>query len=343
MNNFLKITMVLAIASCLILFNTSCGKKQEAKKEQRVEKVQTQTLKKELITRVIEYPTTLEGYEQMNVSPSITGIIEHIYVDVGSRVRAGQVLVRMDQNQLNTTKINLASTKTELNRIGTLKETGSASQQAYDQLKAQYDQLQQTLSFLENNTFVKAQFSGIISAKNYEDGEMYAGQPILTLTQIHQLKAFVSIPETFFPMVKPGMRVDIHSDIYPTQVFPSTIEQIYPTIDAGSHTFKAKLKIPNSREMIRPGMFVTTSLEMGKAETIVVPYQAVLKLQGSNERYIFLNNNGVAKRVTVELGQRFDENIEIISSEIKEGDEIIVAGQARLSDGVKIEVAKKKS
>ena len=82
---------------------------------------------------------------------------------------------------------------------------------------------------------------------------------------------------------------------------------------------------------------------MGKAETIVVPYQAVLKLQGSNERYIFLNNNGVAKRVTVELGQRFDENIEIISSEIKEGDEIIVAGQARLSDGVKIEVAKKKS
>ena len=343
MNKFLKITMVLAIASCLILFNTSCGKKQEAKKEQRVEKVQTQTLKKELITRVIEYPTTLEGYEQMNVSTSITGIIEHIYVDVGSRVRAGQVLVRMDQNQLNTTKINLASTKTELNRIGTLKETGSASQQAYDQLKAQYDQLQQTLSFLENNTFVKAQFSGIISAKNYEDGEMYAGQPILTLTQIHQLKAFVSIPETFFPMVKPGMRVDIHSDIYPTQVFPSTIEQIYPTIDAGSHTFKAKLKIPNSREMIRPGMFVTTSLEMGKAETIVVPYQAVLKLQGSNERYIFLNNNGVAKRVTVELGQRFDENIEIISSEIKEGDEIIVAGQARLSDGVKIEVAKKKS
>ncbi len=343
MNKFLKITMILAIASCLILFNTSCGKKQEVKKEQRVEKVQTQTLKKELITRVIEYPTTLEGYEQMNVSPSITGIIEHIYVDVGSRVRAGQVLVRMDQNQLNTTKINLASTKTELNRIGTLKETGSASQQAYDQLKAQYDQLQQTLSFLENNTFVKAQFSGIISAKNYEDGEMYAGQSILTLTQIHQLKAFVSIPETFFPMVKPGMRVDIHSDIYPTQVFPSTIEQIYPTIDAGSHTFKAKLKIPNSREMIRHGMFVTTSLEMGKAETIVVPYQAVLKLQGSNERYIFLNNNGVAKRVTVELGQRFDENIEIISSEIKEGDEIIVAGQARLSDGVKIEVAKKKS
>ena len=343
MNKFLKITMVLAIASCLILFNTSCGKKQEAKKEQRIEKVQTQILKKELITRVIEYPTTLEGYEQMNVSPSITGIIEHIYVDVGSRVRAGQVLVRMDQNQLNTTKINLASTKTELNRIGTLKETGSASQQAYDQLKAQYDQLQQTLSFLENNTFVKAQFSGIISAKNYEDGEMYAGQPILTLTQIHQLKAFVSIPETFFPLVKPGMRVDIHSDIYPTQVFPSTIEQIYPTIDAGSHTFKAKLKIPNSREMIRPGMFVTTSLEMGKAETIVVPYQAVLKLQGSNERYIFLNNNGIAKRVTVELGQRFDENIEIISSEIKEGDEIIVAGQARLSDGVKIEVAKKKS
>ena len=336
----MKKNLRLIVAILLIVFTLSCGKKdgKNTKVEERVENVKTELIKKDSIVRIIEYPTTLQGYEQMNISPSVTGNIEHIYVDVGSRVKAGQILIRMDQNQLNQTKITLASTKTELQRLEALKSTGSASQQAYDQFKSKYDQLVQTLSFLETNTFVKANFSGVISAKNYEDGEMYAGQPILTLTQLHLLKAFISIPETYFPIVKKGMKVDIYSDIYPDKVFAATIEQIFPTIDASTHTFQIKLKIPNPKELIRPGMFVRTSLELGKVNTIVVPYQSVLKVQGSNERYIFVNNNGVAKRIKVELGQRFDAQIEIISDELKDGDELIVVGQARLNDGAKIKV-----
>ena len=335
--NTLLLTAVVLLASC-------GGKKEErqattTKKE--AEKVKVQNLQNERIAKQLELSTTLEGYETMNISPSITGHIEHIYVEVGSRVQKGSMLVRMDQTQLNTTRINLNSTKTELDRLAALKASGSVSEQVYDQTKAGYDQLVETERFQNENTFVKAQFAGVISAKNYEDGEMYTGAPILTLTQISRLKAIINIPETYFPLVKQGMKVDVYSDIYPDKTFPATIEIVYPTIDPSSHTFQAKLNIPNAGEKIRPGMYVRTSLSLGQIDAIVVPYQSVLKLTGSNDRYVFTNQNGTAHRVAVTLGQRFDDRIEIIPvipGDLKEGDQLVVTGQARLIDGAKLEI-----
>ena len=335
-------TLLMAIA--LI---SACGGKGEnhqattTKKE--AEKVKVLTLQSERIAKQLELSSTLEGYETMNISPSITGHIEHIYVEVGSRVQKGAMLVRMDQTQLNTTRINLASTKTELDRVSALKASGSISEQVYDQTKAGYDQLVETERFQNENTFVRAQFSGVISAKNYEDGEMYTGAPILTLTQIGRLKAIINIPETYYPLVKQGMKVDVHSDIYPDKSFPATIEIVYPTVDPTSHTFQAKLNIPNGGEKIRPGMFVRTTLPLGQIDAIVVPYQSVLKLSGSNDRYVFTNKNGTAHRVAVTLGQRFDDRIEIIPvipGDLKEGDQLVTTGQARLVDGAKLEIVK---
>ncbi len=339
-----RLTMIATITLAMGAI-VACGGKTEtantAVETEKIEKVEVLTLAKEKVARELELSSTLEGYETMSVAPSLTGKIEHIYVEVGSRVNKGQLLIRMDQNQLNTTRINLGSIQTEFNRVEALKESGSVSQQVYDQTKAQLDQLKQSETFLEANTFVKAQFSGVIAAKNYEDGELYGGAPILTLTQINTLKAIINIPESYFPLIKKGMSVDVTSDIYPGEVFPATIEIVYPTIDAASHTFQAKVKIPNSSEKIRPGMFAKARLAIGEVETMVVPYNAVLKLQGSNNRYVFLNNNGVAKRVDVTLGQRFDDRIEVVSEEISEGDQIIISGQARLVDGVKLDVVNK--
>ena len=341
MNKIVK-TSVLILAVTIM---AACGGKSETKQatttKKEAEKVKVQVLQKERIAKQLELSTTLEGYETMNISPSITGHIEHIYVQVGSRVQKGSMLVRMDQTQLNTTRINLNSTKTELDRVTALKASGSISQQVYDQTKAGYDQLVESERFQNENTFVKAQFAGVISAKNYEDGEMYTGAPILTLTQISRLKAIINIPETYFPLVKQGMKVDVYSDIYPDKVFPATIEIVYPTIDPTSHTFQAKLNIPNGGEKIRPGMFVRTTISLGEIDAIVVPYQSVLKLTGSNDRYVFTNQDGTAHRVAVTLGQRFDDRIEIIPvtpGELKEGDQLVVTGQARLVDGSKLEI-----
>ena len=341
MNKTIRLAAITLAVAGLVACGGKGGTKGATTTKKESERVKVQTLQSERIAKTLELSATLEGYETMNIAPSITGHIEHIYVEVGSRVQKGTLLVRMDQTQLNTTRINLASTKTEFDRVSALKQSGSISQQVYDQTKAGYDQLVETERFQEQNTFVKAQFSGVISAKNYEDGEMYTGAPILTLTQINRLKAIINIPETYFPLVKQGMKVEVESDIYPGTVFPATIEIVYPTVDAASHTFQAKLNIPNASEKIRPGMYVRTRLAVGQVDAIVVPYQSVLKLTGSNDRYVFVADGTTARRVAVTLGQRFDDRIEITPIEkgaLKAGDQLVVTGQARLVDGVTLEI-----
>lgn len=336
----MKKIMIMALAAVML---ASCGKKAEkttttGEEQERVEQVRTTVLEAREIQREISISTNLQGYLTQNVAPSLTGKIEHIYCEVGDKKAAGAMLVRMDQTQYKTTKITMGNLEIEKNRIEQLLRSGSATQQQFDQISMQYKQTKEQLEFLEQNTYVRAPFSGVISAKTYEDGELYSGQPIVVLTQINKLKALVAVPETYFPLVKKGMSLTLTTDIYPNQTFPATVEVIYPTIDASSHTFQCKIVIPNSKELLRPGMYVTTTLGLGKAKAIVVPYQSVEKLVGANDRYVFINEGGKAKRVAVTLGQRFDQDVEIIAPEITEGVEMVTTGQHKLVDGVKINV-----
>lgn len=331
-----KIFLFVLAASALV----ACKKDDASAKqeEETVQVVKTIRLQTRSIERVINVSTNLQGYQTVNISPSIQGKIDHIYVEVGDKKKKGDDLVLMDQNQYNTTSITMANLEVEMARMNALLESGSVSKQAYDQIKTSYDQTKETLAFLKKNTFVKAPFSGVISAKNYEDGELYAGQPIVVITQIDRLKALIAIPETYIPQVKAGMKLIVKSEIYPDREFPATIEVVYPTVDAASHTFQCKVVIPNGQNLLRPGMYVTTTLGLGKEDAIVVPYQTVEKLVGANDRYVFLNNNGRAQRVAVELGQRFGEEVEIMAPEIVEGAEYVVQGQHRLVDGMKLNV-----
>ncbi|MCF0206746.1 MAG: efflux RND transporter periplasmic adaptor subunit [Bacteroidales bacterium] len=343
--NSIKKYVGVALISGLVLAATGCKEKEENKEtavveQERVELVSVSPLQKETISKSISISTVLQPYETMNISPSVTGAIRKINVDVASRVNKGQLLVMMDETQVKTTRLQFANLQTELNRVEALLKSGSISQQVYDQTKVQYDLTKENLDFLEKNTYVKAEFSGVISAKNFEEGELYSGMPILTLIKINTLKALVNIPEAYFPLVKAGKKVKLTSDIYEGRNFEGVIETIYPTIDANTHTFQAKVKIANAKEELRPGMYMSVEIDLDNVDAIIVPYQSVLKLQGANERYVFVNNEGYAKRVVVTLGKRFDDKIEVMSDELKEGDELITVGQAKLVDGVKLNISK---
>ena len=336
MHIYMKKTILYTLAALTLI---GCSKETKVTEEkERVEQVCTTVLQPREIEREISVSANLQGYLTQNVAPSVTGKIEHIYCEVGDKKYAGSDLVRMDETQYKTTKISLANLEIEKNRIEQLLKTGSATQQQYDQIIAQYNSTKEQLDFLQKNTYVKAPFTGVISAKTYEDGELYSGQPIVVLTQIDKLKALVAIPERYFPVFKEGMELTLTSEIYPDQIFPATVEVVYPTVDASSHTFQVKIVVPNKEQLLRPGMYVTTTIGLGKANTIVAPYQAVEKLVGANDRYVFISDNGVARRVTVELGQRFDQDIEIIAPEIVPGVEMVTTGQHKLVDGVKINV-----
>lgn len=313
---------------------------------EKVEVVRVAQLQEREVARSVEYTATLLAYEEIHMAPAAPGRIDAINVEVGSRVNNGDLIVQMDRTQLHQAEIQLQTLEVDFKRLDTLRKVGSVAQQQYDQLKAQLDVTRANVKFLRDNTQLRAPFSGVISGKYFEAGEMYSGAPvptigksaIVSLVQIDRLKMLVPISEKYFPMIRKGMEVSIAVDIYPGQKFKGTVFNVYPTIDPASRTFNVEVSVPNSGGMLRPGMFSRVTLDLDKEVALLIPAIAVLKMQGSNDRYLFIEKDNVARRVPVTIGKRYDDLIEVESPDLKEGDLIVVSGQSRLLEGTRVKI-----
>ena len=339
--------VILSTLAIAVLAGCS-GKKDSDKDTSVVEAipVKVQKLEKENIARTLDYTANLQADEQVYYAPAATGRIEKIYVEVGDRIKKGQLLVEMDRTNLQQAEVQLKNLETEYNRAKMLNETQSISKQAYDAAVTQYEVAKSNVDFLKENTRMLAPFNGVVTGKYFENGEVYTGAAfggaskpsIIAIEKINPLKAYVNLSEQYFLSVKKGTKVELKSSLYPDRIFEGQVSIVYPTIDPASRTFTVEVKIPNDDEALRPGMYGTINFFIGNTETVVVPAIAVLKLQGANDRYVFINKDGKAKRVSVNLVKRFEDKIELISDEIQEGDELIVVGQGRVIDGSPITI-----
>jgi RND family efflux transporter MFP subunit len=310
--------------------------------------VKVMELTKSKIARTIDYTATILPFEEVNMAPSTPGRIEKIYVEVGDRVTKGSNLFLMDRTQLYQLKLQLANLGKDLERLDTLLKSGSAKQQQYDQLKTQYDVTKTNVDFMEENTLLRAPFNGIVTGKYFEDGEMYSGAPsspsgksaVITVMQINPLKVNVSISEQYYPLIKRSMKAEVTADVYKNEKFTATVFRIAPTVNSATRSFNVELELGNREELLKPGMFVRLSMDLGEVETFVVPANTILLQEGTNIRYVFVDDNGTARRIDVIPGKRFNDLVEIVSDNLKEGDKLIVEGQAKLITGNKTEITK---
>ena len=203
------------------------------------------------------------------------------------------------------------------------------------------------LIFYLENTQLKAPFSGIISGKYFEDGEIYSGSPVasigkpavLSIIQINNLKSQVNISSTYFPSVSLGLKADIISDLYPDKPFKGEIFRIYPTIDNSSKTFVVEIKIQNDNLKLRPGMFAKVRINFGEGSALLVPSIALIKQTGTNDMYVYINENNIAIKKLVKIGSIINDKTEIIEG-LSIGDELIVVGQNKLENKTPIKISK---
>jgi membrane fusion protein, multidrug efflux system len=348
---YLKTILVILISGLIL---SACSSKKNngaagtAVSEKATIPVKVLVLSKTKIARTIDYTATVLPYEEVNMVPSTPGRIEKIYVETGDRVAKGDQLFLMDRTQLYQLKLQLSSLEKDLTRLDTLLRSGSAKQQAYDQMKTQYDVLKTNVDFMEENTLLRAPFSGVITGKYFENGEMYSGSPttqsgrsaVVTVMQVDPLKINVSISEQYYPLIRTGMKARITADVYSGEAFTGTVFRKAPTISSSTRSFISEIELPNRNNLLKPGMFVRVSMDLGEVETFVVPANTVLIQEGTNIRFVFVEKDSIAERVEVNLGKRFDDQLEIISDNLKEGDLLVIEGQARLINGDKIEVIK---
>jgi RND family efflux transporter MFP subunit len=136
------------------------------------------------------------------------------------------------------------------------------------------------------------------------------------------------------------MKAQIRADVYGNETYTGTVFRIAPTINTMTRSFDVEIEVPNRNDMLKPGMFVRVSMNLGEVESFVVPASTVLLQEGTNTRFVFVNRDNVAERIEVIPGKRFDDKVEVLSQELKEGDQLITEGQAKLIDGDRIETIK---
>lgn len=325
-----------------IAFMTGCkgNKKSKAEETEEVTSVLVKTKKAvfEDIEHSAEFTSNIEPYKENNIAPSMSVRIDQIFVDVGANVRKGQLLVRMDPTQYNQSNVQLTNLKADYDRLKAVYDAGGISKQQLDQAETALSvQLEQTNN-LKDNIELRSPIDGVVTARNYDPGDMYSIDPILQVMQINTLKVTASVSEQYFPYIKTGMPAEIRVDMYSGRVFEGKVTLIHPAIDVATRTFNVEISIPNAKAELRPGMFSRTKLHFGTTRGIMVEDIAVQKQVGSNDKYLYVAAaDGKAERRNVFTGRQKGKQIEITNG-IEEGDEIIVAGISRLFDGTPIEV-----
>jgi RND family efflux transporter MFP subunit len=334
-----KAIFLLSIISFMAI---GCSKKEAQETTQKateVFKVKTELAQSQEIDRIYEFSSTVDAAVKNYITSAGGTRIEKIMVEVGDVVRKGQQLVKMESTQLATTLAQLDNLKIELERIKTLYQSGGVSKQQLDQMQMQYDVAKKSAENLKDNIYLTSPINGIVTARNFDNGDVAASQPILQVMQINPVKLKINIPESFYTNVKKGMQVVAKTEIFGEEEFAGTVSLIYPTIDPLTRTFTCEVNVKNQNSKLKPGMFGRVELNLGKASTIMVSDKAVIKQSGSNDKYVFVEKNGVVEYRKVELGRRIEDKIEIISG-IADGENVVITGQSKLMDGTKVEVIK---
>ena len=267
------------VALLLTVVMGSCtGGKDKAATEHVVEKpkVKVADVKARPVDQIQEYTATVEAEAKNNIAPSSPVRIDQIFVEVGDRVSKGQKLVQMDAANLKQTKLQLDNQEIEFNRMDELYKVGGASKSEWDASKMQLDVQRTAYKNLLENTSLVSPINGVVTARNYDNGDMYSGgNPVLVVEQITPVKLMINVSESYFTQVKKGAPVDVKLDVYGDEIFKGTINLIYPTIDAATRTFPIEIKLDNRDQRVRPGMFARATLNFGTADNVVVPDLAI--------------------------------------------------------------------
>ena len=291
------------------------------------------------VPQMATYTSTVQPYVKNNIAPQSGNRIKAIKADVGDFVSKGQVLAEMDQIQLQQAELQMKNKEVEYERLKGLYEAGGLSKSDLDAIELAYQVSKTQYENLLENSVLRSPVTGVITARNYDVGDMYAmAAPLFTVEQIVPVKLLVGVSESDYTKVKKGDKVEIVADALPGKVFEGKVRKIYPTIDPATRTFTVEIVVNNYKRELRPGMFARVTVTFGTNNSVVIPDVAVVKQQGSGERFVYiLNDDGTVTYQKVVLGRRMGTEYEVLEG-IPDGATIVTGGQIRLKDGIKVSV-----
>ncbi|WP_372738625.1 efflux RND transporter periplasmic adaptor subunit [Neptunomonas sp.] len=303
-----------------------------------VVKVEASTL-----TRTLKAVGTLEARESVIIRPEQSGLINKILFEESQQANKGDVLFELNADSYRAevaqaqARVNLSLNEFKRAEKLLKKRVGSENDRdtTLAQLRVDEAQLEVAKTLLRKMT-IKAPFSGAIGLRNVGPGDyVTAGQDLVTLSDIEQMKVEFSLPETVLSQIKNGQSVSLFVAAYPNAPFTGEIYAISPTIDPRSHSVKVKARIDNESGQLRPGLFATIHVSLGSDDqAFLVPEEAIIP---NNNTFLVMrmDENNTVSMTPVTLGVRQNGQVQILTG-LHAGDVIVTAGHMKLRPGMPI-------
>jgi RND family efflux transporter MFP subunit len=337
---------ILLIGAILPLLG-GCGKQTPSIEKKPVE-VKVMTAEYSDVNTGQSFSGTIEEQDGSTLSFPIAGTVKSVAVSEGQRVHKGQLIAVLDdatfRNSYEMARATLDQASDAYNRMKILHDNNSLPEIQWVEVDSKLRQAQSSFEIAKKNvsdTRLYSPISGFISEKNVEVGNnVMPGSPVVKVVIVDNVKVVVSVPETEISKVNIGEPIEIIVPALNNQTFVGRIREKSVTANSLSRSYEVKAEISNPGNSLLPGMLCTLYLsgQGEKSSKILLP-RRIVQLDSDNRSFVWTNENGKAVRKYVEVGEFVGDNVSVESG-LDEGDQVVIEGQQKISDNMKITVKK---
>jgi len=361
MKNRIFILSVLIVILSIFIISCKGKSKNENTSVETLFPVSVDRVEKRTIERTLSFVGNLEPIDKATIVPDISGKLWKIYVDVGERVKKGQVLAELDHRHIDlqleqaragfeVAKANLEDARTNYLRMEKLyKENAISSQQfekiklAYESAQSQFQQAQAALNLAQYQrdvSIMKAPFDGVIVERLAEEGDvinpMMGGfgsrGGVLVLMNFSKIKVDIDVSEKDILQIKKGQRAYLEVSSIPDRRFIGEVTIVNLAADSMTKTFKVRTEFENPDLLLKPGTFGTVTVVTEVKKDVLA-----IKKEGLLENSVFVVENGIAQKRNVKTGIENKTHVEIIEG-LREGELYVVEGVIGLKDRAKVKI-----
>lgn len=287
---------------------------------------------------------TARANESVEVTSRISSVVERIGFEEGQLVKAGQLLLELDHDELEAdvamAEARLQKARSQFERRRGLAATRVISELELEELEAEVLIAEAELraaSARLNKAYIRAPFGGVVGLRLVSIGDLVGPETVITsLDDMATIKLAFTVPETFLATVREGTAIEARSEVYPDKVFLGQVSLVDPRVDQATRSVTIIAELPNEDRLIRPGMFLTVDLQRERDGVLLVPEQALAPRQG--RQYLFAVEDGTAVEKEVQLGARAPGLAEVKAG-LAPGTLVITEGTQKVRDGAPVEVA----
>lgn len=287
----------------------------------------------------------IEAQREVLIAPEVAGNVTELSFDSGNNVRAGQVLLRLndapEQAKFVEAQSDFSAAQARLQRQRELLATGGTSRQTFEDAQARYDNAKGEVGRLQAviaQKHVKAPFDGLLGIRQVHLGQyLNPGTPVTTLTDLSQLRVNFSLAEQDGAAIQQGQKVSIRVDAWPDAAFDGHITAIDPKIDL-THTVAVQATLDDPQHRLRPGMYARVQVALAPRDELLIPETAVAYSAYGEYAFIASQEDGnglTVKKVNVHIDERRGGKA-VVASGLKAGQQVAVSGQLRLRDGMPV-------